>query len=562
MRIKKSYLTLIAFLLIMLSTTSTFADEHKLETLDINVFINEDGSAIIKERRLANLKEGTENYIIIGNLGKSEITDFKVFENGKQYEFKDNWNIDDSREEKVFKNGIINTSGGYELAWGIGEYGRHEYFLEYKVTNFIKELRDNQVLFWRFVNDKTNTPPENVSLVIESEVPFNEEQQKVWAFGYQGVVNFSDGKVIATSEKALDRSDYVTILLKLEKGLFATEDFIDKDFEEIKDDAFKGSDYNKDSGFKPTLIDKIAPILFGLFMPFIFIVMAISINAVNKKQQMGVFKRRFKEEYYRDYPYEGEILDIYYILFKMGLSSFNNILSGFVLKWINEDRIMTSSEEVGTFRKKEKTNINILNRSLPDNKLEGELYDMLLKASNGENTLKETQFIKWAKKNYKAITNWEENAKNESIDRLKSLGLLDIEEKKKFFFKSKEYHLTHRGYELEENIYKYVNYLHDYSLLNEHEAINVKIWDKIMIWAGFLGVTEVVAKQFENIYPNYTQESVYRGNSIYLANSLTRNISNAKTSAASSASSSGFGGSSSIGGGGGSFGGGSGGGTR
>lgn len=562
MGFKKSYLMLIALLIIILSTTSAFAEEHKLETLEIDVFINQDGSATIRERRVANLIEGTENYIVIGNLGESEITDFKVFENGQEYQFKDNWNVDDSREEKTFKNGIINTTGGYELAWGIGEYGKHEYILEYTVTNFIKELRDNQVLFWRFVNDKTNTPPENVSLVIESEVPFNEEDQKVWAFGYEGTVNFNEGKVIANSEKAFNRSNYMTILLKFEKGLFPTADYIDKDFEQIKDEAFKGSDYNRDTSFKPTLLSKILPTLFGLFMPLMFGVMAIIISSINKKQQMGVFKRRFKEEYHRDYPYEGEILDIYYILFKMGLSSFNNILSGFVLKWINEDRIMTSSEEVGTFRKKEKTNINILDRSIPGNKLEGELYDMLLKASEGDNILKEDRFVKWAKKNYKTITNWEEGAKEESINRLESLGLLEVEEKKKLFFKKKEYHLTHNGYELEENIYKYINYLHDYSLLNEHEAINVKIWDKIMIWAGFLGVTEVVAKQFEKIYPNYTQESVYRGNSIYLANSLTRNISNAKSNAASSSSSSGFGGSSSIGGGGGSFGGGSGGGTR
>ena len=133
--------------------------------------------------------------------------------------------------------------------------------------------------------------------------------------------------------------------------------------------------------------------------------------------------------------------------------------------------------------------------------------------------------------------------------------------KKKFFMNFKENHLTPNGFKVEENIYKYINYLYDYSLLNENEAVNVKIWDRIMIWAGFLGITEVVEKQFEKLYPKYTQETVYTGNSIYLASALTRNVSNARSSAKSSASS-GMGGSTSIGGGGGSFGGGSGGGTR
>ena len=81
-----------------------------------------------------------------------------------------------------------------------------------------------------------------------------------------------------------------------------------------------------------------------------------------------------------------------------------------------------------------------------------------------------------------------------------------------------------------------------------------------MVWAGALGLTEVVRKQFENLYPRYDTETAYTGNSIYFTHMLTRNVARAATP--TSTRSSGMGGSSSIGGGGGSFGGGSGGGTR
>src|SRR5699024_4522141 len=107
----------------------------------------------------------------------------------------------------------------------------------------------------------------------------------------------------------------------------------------------------------------------------------------------------------------------------------------------------------------------------------------------------------------------------------------------------------------------YINYLYDYSLLNEHEAVNVKIWDNIMIWAAVLGLTEIVRKQFEKLYPNYSRETIYTGNSIYYSHILSRNIS-AATRSAATVRTSGGGGFSSTGGGGGSFGGGSGGGTR
>lgn len=562
MKTRKSYLLiLLAFLMMSIFTPrQASADTHRLESQEIDVVIKNNGNALIREKRIANLIEGTENYIPIENVGKSEIINFKVTEGGKEYEFENNWNVDDSREDKIFKNGIIKKSKGYELAWGIGEYGRHEYILEYEITDFIKDTKDSQMLFWRFVNDGTNIPPENMRLTIQSEIPFNAEDQKVWGFGFAGNVEFIDGKVVAQSSAPLSKSDYVTILLKLDQGTFPSNDSVKQTFEQVKDGAFKGSDYSGSSSKSGPLskIFRVIGTLVGMFVPLIFVVAFIVIAKGFSNDSPGTFKRRYKEEYYRDYPYDDSILDIYYILYKMGLSGFNNILSGFILKWINEDKIRTSSEEVGLIRKKEKTNINIMSRELPTDPLERELYNMLLSASKGSDLLEEKEFIKWASKNHTSISVWEKRVKEESQKKLKYLGHLRVEEKKTFFITSKDYHLTTSGLKIEENIYKYINYLYDYSLLNEHEAINVKIWDRIMIWAGFLGISEIVSKQFEQIYPEYRNETVYRGNSIYLANVLTRNVSSARTSAASSGS----GGGTSMGGGGGSFGGGSGGGTR
>src|SRR5699024_4469304 len=127
------------------------AADHTLKSLSVHVQLNEDGSARIKERRVANLTKGTESFIVIGNLGDSDIKDFVVEENGQTFEFVSDWDIDWSREEKAFKNGIIETSSGYELSWGIGDYGEHDQTVSYTVTNFIKELNDDsQILFWRF----------------------------------------------------------------------------------------------------------------------------------------------------------------------------------------------------------------------------------------------------------------------------------------------------------------------------------------------------------------------------------------------------------------------------
>src|SRR5699024_1076242 len=66
----------------LFSFNKVHASDHKLEDLHIDVVIKNDGSAEITEKRTAHLTEGTENYIVIENLGKSEIIDFVVREDG------------------------------------------------------------------------------------------------------------------------------------------------------------------------------------------------------------------------------------------------------------------------------------------------------------------------------------------------------------------------------------------------------------------------------------------------------------------------------------------------
>src|SRR5699024_10258385 len=149
-------LILLLILSMFFPVRKVLADENTLEDIEILVYINDDGSARITENRNDYLTEGTENFIVIGNLGDAELIDFEVWEDGKLYEYVEKWNIDDSREEKANKNGIIEESDRYELSWGIGEYGRHDSEIQYTITNFVKQFQDRQGISWRFINEQTN----------------------------------------------------------------------------------------------------------------------------------------------------------------------------------------------------------------------------------------------------------------------------------------------------------------------------------------------------------------------------------------------------------------------
>src|SRR5690625_3774279 len=292
------------------------AAEHKLEELHIHVDISRDGSAQIVEKRLVDLSEGTENYIVIENLGESTIRDFIVTEDGKTYEYLDHWDIDASREEKAFKNGLITTEDGYELSWGIGEYGKHEYVVEYVITDFIKQLEDSQILFWRFVNDQTNIPPEKVTVEIETDKHLSEEQERIWAFGFPGDVHFVDGKILAPSSEAVHAADHVTILVQFPDELFTTQDYIDQTVDVVQQKAFECSDYAKEEP-KSSSYSSLFGFLFSIIKSIfnMIIIGALIIGLIIASRFYGsssltyrkprTLQRRYKEEYYRDYPYEG-----------------------------------------------------------------------------------------------------------------------------------------------------------------------------------------------------------------------------------------------------------------
>ena len=565
------YVTAIMTLLVCFFTgniDTAYAAQNTIESIEVYVSINEDGSATITEHRVENIFDGTEKYIVKEDLGKSTIEDFVVTEGGQTYEYTEPWNIDASREEKAFKNGIIKTKNGYELAWGIGEYGRHEYTIQYTVTNFIKQLKDSQMLFWNFISEQA--PPERIYVEIETVKRLTNEDESIWAFGYPGDIHFVDGKIIAKSTEPLLADDQVIILVQFRDEIFSTGDKVNKKFNAIQKQAFKGSDYSLSEsssgtgffGFIFSVIKSAFQLLFYGILLAAFLFIYYKFRGTNVRNQRRKFQRRYKEEYYRDFPYEGFFMDAYHIVYVMGLSDFKTIFTALLLKWIKEDRIRIDTiDKSGIFRKAN-SQITILDDNMDGSTLEGKLFSYLQEAAGKKNQMSDSDLSKWANRNYSKLYHWETEVMKASQAALEKRNYLISEEKKVWMFSKKSYALSQSGEEVEKNVYKYVNYLNDFSLLHEHEAINVKIWDDIMIWAAYINLTDVVMKQFEKLYPKYFETSVYNKNTLAHTTAVAERTERSRHEAQQKARSSGSGGSASRGGGGGAYGGGGRGGTR
>lgn len=551
---------LISILAIPLS--NAFADDFYENK--INVKINKDGSADIESIMDFKPTKGTEYYIPIENLGKSEIKDFKVSEilNGKEIQYESlgfGWNTKASRAQKAKKSGVVKTSNGYELCFGFGEYKRNTFVLRYKVTNFVKLLNDSDMIFWKFVNDSLSAPPQKVSVIISKEDgKFDNTNSKIWAFGNKGKIEFIDGKIVFKTLEGLRSSNYVTILTQLNKGEIISGEKINKDFSYYKDMAFNGSQYKKTTKQSAFSFKKLYRLL------YILAIIPLLRGSFKSERIKGGYKKGdLKGEYYRDIP-EKEWWQLSHILKCAGFDGAESIIRAYFLKWIQGKVLIPMTEEKGFIFKKEVLSLKINNKIEYDfeTTVERKLFSMVEKAARDDEILQENEFTSYLKKenNQSAFKSLQESMKQDSLSYARKYDLLEMNEKGRWTYKYNE-----KGKKFTEHLIKYYNYLKDFSLLSEREVSEIKVWKDLLIYATLFDVAEEVQKQLKKLSPEFLEKYDVDVNSLHTAMLYSHVFSNNFLDAYSTAvasSSSGGGGFSSRGGGRGSFGGGSGGGTR
>ncbi|MEB3058636.1 DUF2207 domain-containing protein [Parvimonas micra] len=545
--------------LFVIPFNNSFADTFYKNT--INVRINKDGSADIESIMDFEPSKGTEYFVPVNNLGKSEIVNFKVSEikNGKEvpYESLESWNTKKTREEKAKKSGVVKTDKGYELCFGFGEYQRKTFILRYRVTNFIKLLKDSDMIYWQFVNKGLSAAPGEVKLTItKGEGSFDNTNSKIWAFGNKGTIEFSDGKIVFNSLTGLTSSNYVTVLVQLNKGDITSGETIDKDFSYYKDLAFKGSDYTKKADKKSS--NKIFYVAGGIIVAIVVLV-----KIFGKKKSNGYQKGDFKGEYYRDIP-EKEWWKLSDILEDIGFDGQESIIRAYFLKWIQEKILIPVTEEKGLIFKKDTLALKIKSGFNNDfeEKVERKLFAMFAGAAGADGILQENEFSDYLEDtdNQEEFESIEEDLEELSNEYASKNDLFEKSSKGKY-----SHTYSEKGKEFTAKLVKNYNYLKDFSLLSEREISEIKVWKNLLIYATLYDVADEVEKQLKKLSPEFLRNIDMDVESLHTAVIYSNAFSNDFVDAYSRSveeASDGGGGFTSIGGGDDSFGGGDGGGTR
>ncbi len=552
---KLSYL--IILLVTLFISSEVYANDIKKITMDI--YVNNNGDALVTEEWTADLDRGTEGYKPYYNLGNSEIKNFKVYLNNYEYETLSSWNVNASFNEKAYKAGINKINNGYELCFGISKYGLNTYRMVYTITNFVSSVNDADMIYWQLVPYDLSDKPDYVYIKIHSDFAYANDLP-VWGYGnYGGYAYVYDGYIEMLKEDGLDSDEYMTILVKFPKGTFNTSSKLNKDFTYYLDMANDGAKtYSNKPNWKNIFIGIIIAI-FGLiinFLPYIIILFVIykifsQSKYGTKKLKFGKIGKKVKNSpYFRDIPLNKDIFKAYWVACEYNLiKKQTDFLGAILLKWLKNNNI----ENVTIEGKSDKALKLISSDNLSVR--EKELFDMMLKASV-DGVLESNEFTKWCKNNYNKILSWFNNVIDDQTINFVNEGLIR-EEKGKF---TATYYVDDKMMEYAIQMDGLKNFLNDFSNIKDREAIEVKIWEYYLMYAQIFGIAEKVAKEFKRLYPDILTDDYYN-DVIFIHTISAKGVSAASTAKSRAESySSGGGGFSSGGGGGGSFGGGGGGG--
>lgn len=545
---------------------------NDLKKIDMDIYIKPNGDADIIEKWTAKADEGTELYKTYNNLGESEIKDYKVYMDGKEYTFDEYWNVYGSFSDKTYKNGINYIDDGLELCWGLSSYGEHTYTLTYTITNFVVELTDSQMVYWTLIPKNLNDKVENIYIKVHSDF-YYEDTLDVWGYGQGGAPTYVyDGVIEMSNDHSLTSDEYMTMLIKFPLGSFTTDYKIDNAFDYYlnmaEEDAIHYENERK--------ANRLEDILFIGFFIGIFVVAIVSSiltiifassNDAKAAKYMKTKKHLPKDiNYFRDIP-EGGIFRNYYIsnLYNL-VNKKTDLFGSILLKWLKEGYITIEKiERTGLLKKSEIVTSIKLGNIVCEYSYEEELYRIIKEAAK-DNYLDEYEFKKWSEKHYNRILDWFDNINDVEYSSLLNEGVITKTITKKGLRAKATFTENEIIYNKAIELAGLKKFLDEFSNLNEKRSIEVHLWEDYLIYAQMFGIAKKVAEEFQKMYPELVEQMNYDYSDIILLNNFSHNIVSTAEKARSEAIaransySSGGGGFSSSGGGGGSFGGGSGGG--
>ena len=563
MRKRLRGLILVAALIISLPFSTLAANQ--VQNIHIQAVLQEDGSLHVTQIWEGQFDEGTEVYIPMQASDHLTLSGLAVSDQNGRFTTVSDWNINWGFDEKARKAGINPIDNGYEICFGISQYGQNRYSIEYSLDNVVGGYTDRDGTNFRFVNDQMNTTPTHVTIqiMLADGTLLTDENADIWAFGYDGVVQFEDGQIIAKTEKPLAFDNHLTVLISLEKGLITPTRQVDESFDVLKERAFSGSDYDSPSEEEDLTMADIIVSLLTLSSPVVLFILLRKLKKQREKKRQQRFFEQFG--YFRDVPNGGNLSASYTLGKFFNLCDEGAILATGILRLVQLGCLAPIETQKVGFMGKSKEIVHLKLMGSHHDKMDAFdefLYTVLEVAAGADGILQEKELERFAGQNDTLLRDYIKKHESAGRDYLNKKRCL-----KNYCHKTaKLKDLTPSGKQELGELMGLKSYLTDFSLIAERGIKEIPIWRELLTYAMLFGIADQVAEQMKSLYPALSAElAEYRTtmNSAYAYHYvLYSNMRQAEQDRVQQTRSAGGGGFASLGGGGGFSGGSSGGGTR
>lgn len=531
------------------SAKTVYAADNHVTNLDIEVEIRKDGSAWVVQHWMGEFQTGTENYIPI-RTGDIEISEFAVADENGAYLPVSDWNVDAGFDEKKGKCGIVTTKEGVELCFGITEYGHKEYTISYLVTDFIKGYTDANGTNFMFVNPDMSTFPTAGSITIwmEDGTPLSASNAGIWAFGFEGMAEFSDGCAYAYTTRDLEGSNSMIVMLQLEKSLLSPDTVLTESFDEVKNRAMEDSNYGH-GGEK----ENLTPVFVGLGVVVGGVAAAIGSAVVYSAKR----KKEFEEfgsgvGYFDGIPNHGKLELTHYLARTFDISKEDSALfSACMISMMNERAI----ELRGALTETGEEYVELRLLKEPEGETKQKLFQFFSQAAKqgvlGQKTLDE-----YVSEHYENLQNIMAAAKED--------GKAAMKQEHGFIKKpgSWIHHLSETGKQELSEVIGLHKYLTEHVSMENRTIWEANLWQEYMVYAALFGIADKALEQLKEIFPEHLPEWEERYHGYYWCFLYYQGLHHSYDKAVEATRAEGGGGASSVGGGGGFSGGGCGGGSR
>ena len=556
----KIFAMLIIFIGIILISNKVKAGSINLNNLNFDIQLNEDGSMDVVENWDASISNTNTMFkdFDLDSTKLKKITDVEVYRVYGENNKKKLTEIDEEMyhvTEDCYYG--LNVSGNrFEIAWGVSVDGTEtrSYQVKYKVVDVVKTYADCSEVYWKLVGTDNEVPVTKLTATIKLPKEVSDKNNvRGWAHGpYNGNIYIYNDRVYLEVDY-LTTSTMVEARIAILENLFPGNKIVDKSMlsEILSEEQEWAEKANKEREEyimqmeNEKRIEKIVEVVFCIVAIALTVLLTYNLIKNTIKTNKTVARKMPELEYFRDIPNKeasaGDAAYLYYHRNGSFRKNISKILSATLLqlslkKYIafSEDKtkakpqvrinILNNTEQLESLTNDEKTVLSILKSVTRETNKTGEIATFTMK-----------EFEKYAKKNCETfmrkidsieseVKTQQVTSKNYSDENEKIVTqyatkailyvtiplfpwltipaiLLILNSIPHFSMAKKVNELTDKGLEEKAKWVGLKKYMEDFSLLNEREVPDLKLWEKYLVFATAFGIADKVLKQLKIKYP-------------------------------------------------------------